>query len=203
MSTLPRPLAVIAAAVAAGLVIGGCGTTTPSRGTVRSSGRGTTALSRTVGGTSEHAPALARAPVGSRALCQEIPAVRAIAVQRVNEYPQHHIHFSFPARITITSRPGIDAIARALCALRPQTIVFCPNDFGIVYNLTFYPSKLELVPVRIDATGCGSVTGLGHPTRAITALRFWSILGSAMKLPGAPTTAVKLLQGGLPWIAGS
>lgn len=202
MSTSHGPLTVIAGAIATALVAVGCGTTAPSHDSVGTLGRGTTAPSRVVRAASGHAPVPAKASVGSRALCQEAPAVRAIAVQRVNAYPQHHIRFTIPARATITSHNSIQAVARTLCALPPQTIANCPFDFGIGYDLTFYPARLKLTPVTIAATGCGSVTGLGHPVRAVTTQRFWRVLGSAMRLAGGPAAVVKLLQGSLPWIAG-
>jgi hypothetical protein len=180
-----RSLAASAMAVSAALTIAGCGTPAASPGAQ----------------TPVRSAVPARLVQGSHVLCQEVPAVRRIAVHRVLEIPQSHLRFAFPATEQITSRESIQTVARALCALPQLTIVNCPVDLGVVYRLTFYPARLRLASVGIDAAGCGSVTGLGVPRRMAT-LQFWHILGSAIGLAGGPATVVRLLKGTLPGIAG-
>jgi hypothetical protein len=179
-------LMIGALAASVTLATGGCGTTAPSATAARGQ---------------PQASVLARPAQGSRALCRDANAVRSITVDRVVGIPQNHFHFALPARVTITSRGGIPAVAGALCALPPLTLTNCPNDFSVSYRLLFSPARLGIDPVQVDATGCGSVTGLGLPRRMVTQ-QFWRVLGSAMGLAGGTASAVRTLQGSLPWIAG-
>lgn len=180
MLILRQPLAVGAAAVFAALMLAGCGTPAAApRAQMQ-----------------VHSAAPAHLVRGAHVLCQEVSAVREITVHRVLEIPQSHLRFAFPATVQITSGEGAQAVARALCALPRQTAANCPIDLGVIYRLAFYPLRLRLPSVGIDAAGCESVTGLGVLPRKAT-MQFWHILGSAIGLAGRPATVVRQLQGTL------
>jgi hypothetical protein len=63
---------------------------------------------------------------------------RAGRVSRLG-LPGNHLHFEFPAGITVTSPAEARAVSRALCALpvMPSTPMPCPMDQGVSYRLDF------------------------------------------------------------------
>jgi hypothetical protein len=89
--------------------------------------------------------------------------VDRLTIGRVNLYPQNHVHFTFPAHLTVTSARRSQAVARALCTLPavPAGSFNCPADLGISYVLTFTAGDSKLAPVTVDAAGCQEVDGLG------------------------------------------
>jgi len=190
--------AVIAIATTA-LALAGCGAVTASHRSGLAVSRAPVASHRS-GLAVGRAPVPARPAPASRALCRKMPGLTGLVVHRII-YPRAHFRFAFPPTVVVTSHRRVHDVARALCALPKQTEVNCANDFGVTYRLRFYPAWFRLTPVLITATGCGSVTGLGAPLRAVTA-RFWRILGTAMGLARPGVSAASLLGGTLPWLAG-
>jgi len=163
------PLPAVAALACAALT--GCGSTTIARD-ASTAGR----------------PA-AQAPAGMT-VCGHAGHARHVdrlTIGRINLYPQNHVHFTFPAHLTVTSARRSQAVARALCTLPavPAGSFNCPADLGISYVLTFTAGDSKLAPVTVDAAGCQEVDGLGpvpglSPARWTTRTpAFWSVLATA------------------------
>jgi hypothetical protein len=115
--------------------------------------------------------------------------VDRLTIGRVDLYPQNHVHFTFPAHLTVTSAQRAQAAARALCTLPAVPADFrsfsCPADLGISYVLTFTAGDSKLAPVTVDPAGCQEVDGLG-PVPGLSPPRwtertpaFWSVLATA------------------------
>jgi len=102
------------------------------------------------------------APAGMTG-CAHAGDVDRLTIGRVNYFPQNHVHFSFPAQVTVTGVHRSQAVAQALCQLpaMPAGVFSCPMDWGINYRLIFTAADSKLAPVTVDATGCQQVTGLG------------------------------------------
>ena len=84
----------------------------------------------------------------STGLCSTVPKLTALTVHRVNELPQNHLKFVFPATAVVTSAATVQTVAKSLCALPPQTgSVACPNDNGVSYQLTFVEGSQRFTPV--------------------------------------------------------
>lgn len=112
---------------------------------------------------------------------------------RVNQFPQNHRHFTFPALITITSAGRAQAVAEALCALplfpHGGASVDCTLDWGVNYLLSFTSAAGGFQAVTVDASGCEQIEGadpasgqpVGYPpTRwAARSPWFWPLLGAA------------------------
>jgi hypothetical protein len=131
--------------------------------------------------------------------------VDRLTIDRVNLYPQNHVHFTFPAQLTVTSARRSRAVARALCALPAVPADFrlysCPSDLGISYVLTFTAGNSKLALVTVDAAGCQEVDGLGpvpglSPPRWTTRTpAFWSVLATAAGITPADQAPFRGIQG--------
>lgn len=118
-------------------------------------------------------------------LCQRVGMVKRLVVTRTDSIPQNHLHFSFPAEVTVTDASSARAVAAALCALPDvgSGTGSCPADFGIVYRLKFGERNGAVLPVvSFRATGCEFVHGLGPVRRAARSRKVWLALGKAMGL---------------------
>lgn len=138
------------------------------------------------GGVGRRNPGNSRqSSAASSALCGSKLGVRRLTVRRTDAFPQNRMRFSFPNQVTVTGVPEVTAAARALCSLpaMPRGTLHCPADFGIVYNLNFYAGKRLIAVVEVDASGCQTVSGLGHERWAARSPGFWRALGRSMKLP--------------------
>ena len=145
-------------------------------------------------------PPTAYWPVGSRLLCKDRADVNAVIVERINVGNRYR--FAFPAQVIITSPAGIASLIDAACELPKNTTFTGRADHGVYYMLTFGPALLTIPQVLVQATGSGAVVGMGNPTRWVGS-KFWHALGAAMGIaPGKPATAVRMLQGSLPYLAG-
>jgi len=120
-------------------------------------------------------------------LCTDSGAVNHLVVRRTGplSHPQQQ-RFTFPPLVTVTSAAGARSVAAALCALprQPAGVVNCPADFGIGYQLRFAAGQRHFRVVKLGATGCEVVTGLGKPRTITHSAHFWAVLGKAMRLHG-------------------
>ncbi len=120
-------------------------------------------------------------------LCADSGAVSHLVVRRTGPLPNPHPQrFTFPPLVTVTSAAGARSVAAALCALprQPAGVVNCPAGFGVGYQLRFAAGQHHFRVVRLQATGCEVVTGLGKPRTVSRSPHFWFVLGKAMRLHG-------------------
>jgi hypothetical protein len=131
-------------------------------------------------------PRAVQAPAG-RNVCAHTQDVDRLTIGRVSSFPQNHLHFTFPAQVTVTGAGRSQAVARALCALpaMPAGTFSCPMDWGINYRLVFTAGDSKLAPVTVDATGCQQVTGLGPVRWTALSPAFWSVLTTAADITSA------------------
>ena len=127
----------------------------------------------------------------SEALSQALSHLDRLVVLRSDAFPQNHISFSFPAKVTVSDPVEVQAVARALLALpaMPSGVLHGPADLGITYCLVFATVDERFPPISVDATGTQTVRGLGGTRWAARSPGFWRTLGSAMGLarPGYAT----------------
>jgi hypothetical protein len=111
-------------------------------------------------------------------VCAEAGHVDHLAISRASVNPGR---FTFPAEITVSSPRQAQAVARALCALpvMPSGAINCPADVGISYRLRFAAGGRRLPPVKVQATGCQQVSGLGQTRWIARSPAFWAVLAQA------------------------
>jgi hypothetical protein len=140
----------VLALIAAGGLIGmtACGSTAAG-GAAHPASAGT--------GSSSEPAAVATASAGVP-LC-----VAAGKVDRVVAIPPgSHIRALLPGGITIRDAARVRALAAALCALPPMPSgLHCEAATDGAFRLTFAAGNQGFRPVRIQLSGCRSVTGLG------------------------------------------
>jgi hypothetical protein len=126
---------------------------------------------------------------GSAALCSKQAAVTRLVVSRVTALPQNHIHFTFPAGITVSSPERARAVARMVCGLPPMAhgVMNCPADLGVSYRLSFAAGSQGFPVVTAGAGGCGAVTGAGPVRGTARVPGFWTVLAHAMGVSGSAT----------------
>jgi hypothetical protein len=132
------------------------------------------------------------------ALERELDHLDRLVVVRSDAFPQNHLGFSFPEKVTVGDPVEVRTVARALLALpaMPATVLNAPIDLGITYRLTFATPNGSLPAISIAATGAQTVRGLGTTRWLARSPGFWNTLGSAMGLArpdyatfrGAPTS---------------
>ena len=93
-----------------------------------------TAASRPQGGTAPPSPT-----ASPPALAVALGHLDRLVVLRSDAFPQNHIRFSFPAKVTVTDPAKVQAVARALLALpvMPNGTFSVPIDLGVTYRLLF------------------------------------------------------------------
>jgi hypothetical protein len=74
----------------------------------------------------------------------------------------------------------------------PAGTYHCPSDFGIVYRLSFFPAKLTIPAVAVEAAGCQRVSDLGAARWVARSPDFWRTLGASL---GLVHTDVQTFQG--------
>ncbi len=160
-----------AAAVAATVAVAACGSTqAPAAGGSPSS--------------QPASPSSGATLQASSGVCSAVPKLTALTVHRVNDLPQNHLKFVFPATEVVTSATQVQTVAKNLCALPQQSgAVTCPMDNGVSYQLTFTEGSTKFSPVTAEASGCSVVKGLGKPRRAEPATTLWHALGLAIGIP--------------------
>jgi hypothetical protein len=98
------------------------------------------------------------------ALCREAGRLERLIVVRRDAFPSNHIRYTFPSVMSAEDVASIRGVARTLCTLEafPNGVIHCPIDLGITYYLGFFTATGPVPPwVRVDATGCRGVTGVG------------------------------------------
>jgi hypothetical protein len=142
--------------IAASALIGvaACGTTMP--------GNAVSAVSAGAG-TSREPAAAVRASAGVQ-LCvaaQKVDQAEVSLTPAGGEFRK-----LLPRGITIRDAAQARALATALCALPPKPpALHCPVDFAGAFRLVFAAGRHTFQPVRVQVSGCRSVTGVG-PTRS-------------------------------------
>ena len=127
------------------------------------------------------------AGAGGVALCARPATVTRLAVSRVNTLPQNHLHFAFPAGITVSSPARARAVAGAVCGLpaMPGGPMNCPADWGLSYRLSFAAGIRSFPVVTARASGCVEVTGAGRMRWTARSPAFWTVLAHAMGISTA------------------
>jgi len=138
-----------------------------------------------VSGATARPPASKISSTTEPALCASIASLDRLAASRRDAFPKNGFRFSFPSIVTVKDAAAVRAVAGALCTLpkMPRGIHFCPADLGITYQLAFSAKGRTFPPVRVAATGCQGVTGLGRTRWVARSQGFWKTLGRAMGLP--------------------
>ena len=108
---LARAGLLIAAAAGAAIVAAGCGSQVAT--TTSATRPASPAAASPAAASSQAGPASA----GSAALCSTQAAVTRLVVSRVSALPQNHLHFAFPAGVTVSSPARARAVAAAVCGL--------------------------------------------------------------------------------------
>jgi hypothetical protein len=178
-SGLARAGLLIAAAAGAAMVAAGCGSQVA---TTTSATQPASPSSASPGGIIPGGPASG----GGAALCSKQAAVTRLVVSRVNALPQNHLHFAFPAGVTVSSPARARAVAAMVCGLPgvPHGVMSCPAGWGVSYRLSFAAGSESFPVVTAGAGGCGVVTGAGPARWTARASRFWTVLAHAMGLSG-------------------
>jgi hypothetical protein len=118
----------------------------------------------------------------SAAACPLSPNVQRLEVTRT-ALPGNGLSFDFPRRVTIRDPAAIASVVSALCAApqMPRGAVYnCPNDIGPYYRLAaFDGSPAAAWTVKVGATGCSTISGIGNRGRWTTG-RMWHALATAM-----------------------
>jgi len=132
------------------------------------------------------------AGTGGSGLCAQVPVVTRLTVARAAALPQNHLHFAFPAVVTVTGPAEARAVATSLCALprMPSAPMPCPMDQGVSYRLDFAAGRASFPPVTAAAGGCNPVTGAG-PVRRAGPAGFWTVLGQAIGIEHAAGSALR------------
>ena len=128
---------------------------------------------------------------GGAALCSDQAAVTRLVVSRVTALPQNHLHFAFPAGVTVSSPARARAVAKAVCGLpvMPRGPMSCPADLGLGYRLSFAAGSRSFPVVTVSSGGCGGVAGAGPERWTARSPGFWTVLAHGMGL--ANGTALK------------
>jgi hypothetical protein len=120
----------------------------------------------------------------TEALAQALGRLDRLVVLRSDSFPQNHISFSFPAKVTVSDPVAVQAVARALLALpaMPSGVLHGPADLGMAYRLVFATADERFPPINVDATGTQTVRGLGGARWVARSPGFWRTLGTTMGL---------------------
>ena len=121
-------------------------------------------------------------PARGSALCLAPASVTRLVVSRAATLPQNHLHFAFPAGVTVSSPARARAVAAAVCGLPtfPRGPMSCPADMGLSYRLSFAAGSGSFPVVSVAAAGCGGVTGAGPVRWTARSPGFWTVLAHAM-----------------------
>jgi hypothetical protein len=196
---LTRAGVLIAAAAGAAAVAAGCGSQVVTTSSATKPASPSTASS---GGIIPGGPRSSGGP----GLCSEQASVTRLVVSRASALPRNHLHFAFPAGITVRSPAHARAVAAAVCGLpvMPRGPMSCPADWGLSYRLSFAAGTKGFPVVTVAAGGCAAVTGAGPVRWTARSPRFWTVLAQAMRVsapsalrgsgPAQPPTSPARLQ---------
>ena len=176
---LTRPGLPVLAAAGSAVLIAACGSqAATTSGAAQPASAASPAGTPSPGGTGSG---------GGAALCSGQAAVTRLVVSRVSALPQNHLHFAFPAAITVASPGRARAVAAAVCGLppMPRGVMNCPADLGVSYRLSFAAGSTSFPVVTASAGGCSAVAGAGPVRSAGRAPGFWAVLARAMGISAA------------------
>ncbi len=178
---LGRPGLPLLAAAGSAVLVAACG----SQAATTSGATQPASTASPAGGTGTPGPG-SSGPAAGAALCSSRAAVTRLAVSRVSALPQNHLHFVFPAAITVSSPGQARAVAGAVCGLppMPRVIINCPADLGVSYRLSFAAGSTTFPVVTASAGGCAGVAGAGPVRSAGRSPGFWAVLARAMGISG-------------------
>ena len=102
-----------------------------------------------------------RSAPSATALGRALGQLDRLVVLRSDAFPQNHMRFSFPARVTVSDPGAVQAVARALLALPPMPsgAFAVPIDLGVTYRLIFATAHGQLPAIEVDATGAERCAG--------------------------------------------
>ena len=176
---LTRPGLPVLAAAGSAVLVAACG----SQAATTSSATQPASTASPAGPTG---PGSAGTP-GGAALCSDQAAVTRLVVSRVSALPHNHVHFAFPAAITVASPGQARAVAAAVCGLPPMpgAVMHCPADLGVSYRLSFAAGSTAFPVVTASAGGCSGVAGAGPVRSAGRSPGFWAVLARALGISAA------------------
>lgn len=124
---------------------------------------------------------------GGSALCARPASVTRLVVSRVSALPQNHLHFAFPAGVSVSSPAQARSVAEAVCGLpaMPRGPMSCPADWGLSYRLSFAAGTRSFPVVTAAVGGCAAVTGAGTVRWTVRSPGFWTVLAHAMGVSAA------------------
>lgn len=177
---LTRAGVLIAAAAGAAAVAAGCGSQVVTTSSATKPASPSTASS---GGIIPGGPRGSGGP----GLCSEQASVTRLVVSRASALPRNHLHFAFPAGITVRSPAQARAVAAAVCGLpvMPRGPMSCPADWGLSYRLSFAAGTRSFPVVTVAAGGCAAVTGAGPVRWTVRSPGFWTVLAHALGVSAA------------------
>jgi hypothetical protein len=176
---LARAGLLLAAAAGAATVAAGCGSQVA---TTTSATRPASPATPNPGGVNINPGSPASAD--SAGLCSRQGAVTRLVVSRVSALAQNHLHFTFPAGVTVSSPARARAVAKAVCGLpaMPHGPMSCPADLGLGYRLSFAAGSRSFPVVTVSTGGCGGVSGVGPVRWTARSPGFWTVLAHGMGL---------------------
>ena len=146
-------------------------------------------------GHSKEPAAAVRASAGVP-LCAAAQRVDRVVVSLASAPSASHLREILPRGITIRDAPRVRALAAALCALPPMPHgLHCQANFDGVVRLVFAAGRRGFHPVRIQRSGCRSVTGAGPAWWWSRSPQFGRLLsgtvrGKAPLIPGKQPSSV-------------
>jgi hypothetical protein len=124
--------------------------------------------------------AAARASAGVP-LCVAAHKVDRVVVSLTPALRALHLHEILPRGVTIRDASRVRALAAALCALPPMpAVLHCPADFGGAVRLVFAAGSRGFRPVRIQLSGCRSITGAGPARWWLRSAQFGRLLSRTL-----------------------
>ena len=188
---LARPGLPVLAAAGSAVLVAACG----SQAATTSGATQPASTARPAGDTGPGSAGPGSTGTPGAALCSDQAAVTRLVVGRVSALPQNHLHFAFPAAITVASPGRARAVAAAVCGLppMPRVVMNCPADFGVSYRLSFAAGSTTFPVVTASAGGCSGVAGAGPVRSAARSPGFWAVLARAMGV-----SAAAVLRGASP-----
>jgi hypothetical protein len=165
---------LLIAAAAAATVAAGCGSQVATTTSATQPASPGTASPGVIPGGPEAA--------GRAALCSKQASVTRLVVSRVSALPQNHLHFAFPAGVSVSSPAQARSVSEAVCGLpaMPRGPMSCPADWGLSYRLSFAAGTRSFPVVTAAVGGCAAVTGAGPVRWTVRSPGFWTVLAHAM-----------------------
>jgi len=133
--------------------------------------------------SSGSAPQSGQGTASAAPACPLTPYVQQLVVTRTF-LPGNGLTFGFPRRVTVHDPTDIARLVTALCAAPkiPRGAVYnCPNDNGLVYQVTAFNGSTPAWTVDIHGSGCQMISAMGDSGRWSSG-QVWRALASAMRV---------------------